>query len=249
MMNAAFEELDLGWRYLGLPIPPALFADTVRALPGSGHLGANVTVPHKVAAHGLSDARTEAAEAIGAVNTLSFRDGRIEADNTDAGGLLDALEESPEGRRALVLGAGGSARAAVWALTRSGAEVFVWNRTAERARELAGAFGADAVERPQPVEIVVNATSVGLEGEDEAAALAALSLESLEPPPVLADLVYGAEPTGLCRWAARGGSRVVDGIEVLVRQGARSLERWIERPAPVETMRLAARAVEPASRS
>ena len=91
MMNAAFGELGLDWRYVRLPVAPDRFDEIVRALPASGYLGANVTIPHKVAAHDLADELTEAAAAIGAVNTLAFADGRILGDNTDAGGLVDAL--------------------------------------------------------------------------------------------------------------------------------------------------------------
>jgi shikimate dehydrogenase len=246
MMNAAFAELGLDWRYLKLPVPPERFAETVRALPGSGYRGANVTIPHKLAAHDLADELGEAARAIGAANTLVFEDGRIVADNTDAGGLLDALGE-PVPDTVLVLGAGGAGRAAVWALREAGAEVVVWNRTPERAEALAGEFGVRQAPRPERAELVVNATSVGLEGaggsetqDPGKAAAEALGLVGLPAPAVLVDLVYGAEPTSLSRWAAGRGSRVVDGLEMLVRQGARSLERWTGRPAPLEVMRKAA---------
>ena len=150
MINAAFRELGLDWRYVKLPVPPELFEETVRALPGSGYRGANVTIPHKLAAHDLADELSEAARAIGAANTLTFgEDGRIIGDNTDAGGLLDALGE-PLPPTALVLGAGGAARAAVWALAQGGVEVTVWNRTPERADELAADLGVLAAERPGP---------------------------------------------------------------------------------------------------
>jgi shikimate dehydrogenase len=246
MMAAAFGELGLGWRYLKLPVPPERFAETVRALPASGYAGANVTVPHKLAAHRLADSLGEAASAVGAVNTLTFADGRIAGDNTDAAGFLDALPELPAGRRTLVLGAGGSARAVVWALLRSGADVAVWNRTRARAEELCAELGGRAVAAPEEAEIVVNATSVGLDPAlGEPGALAALQLERLPPPALVVDLVYGADPTPLVRWAARSGARVVDGLEVLVRQGARSLERWTGRSAPLEAMRAAARAAPP----
>jgi shikimate dehydrogenase len=242
MMAAAFHELGLDWRYLKLPVPPGLFPPTARALPGSGYLGANVTIPHKVAAAELADDRTAAVEAIGAANTLSYRDGAVEADNTDAGGLLDALGEPPSGRRALVLGAGGAARAAVWALSEAGAaEVSVWNRTPERAAEVAKALGARALGRPEQTDLLVNATAVGLDpGTDEKEALSALCLEGVEPPAVLVDLVYRPGGTPLSAWAGAAGARVVEGLEVLVWQGARSLERWTGREAPVEAMRAAA---------
>src|ERR687891_1847713 len=244
MMNAAFGELGLDWRYVRLPVPPERFAATVRALPGSGYRGANVTIPHKLAAHELADDLSEAARAIGAANTLVFEDGRMVADNTDAGGLLDALGE-PVPATALVLGAGGMGRAAVWALREAGAQVAVWNRTAERAEALAAELGAQHVAGPEPAELVVNATSVGLgdaEGAQDRGEAAAetLGLAGLPVARVLVDLVYGAGPTPLSRWAAARGARTVDGLEVLVRQGARSFERWTGRPAPLEGMRAAA---------
>jgi shikimate dehydrogenase len=239
MMNAAFAELGLDWRYLKLPVAPDRFAAAAAALPGSGYAGANVTIPHKEAAFELAGERGEEAAAIGAANTLSFTDGSIRADNTDAGGLLDALGEDPAGRAALVLGAGGAGRAAIWALREAGAEVSVWNRGSERAAALARELGVAHVARPESADIVVNATSVGLGGEDEQAAVEALGLGAVEAA-TFVDLVYGGEPTALSRWAAGRGARVVDGIEVLVRQGARSLELWTGREAPVAVMREAA---------
>jgi shikimate dehydrogenase len=241
MMNAAFEDLGLDWRYVKLPVPPDRFAETVRALPASGYGGANVTIPHKVAANELADERSPAAAAIGAANTLIFGDGRIEVDNTDAPAILDALAEDVAGRSALVLGAGGAGRAAVWALRDAGAEVAVWNRTTDRARRLARELGVEHARGPRPAELIVNATAVGLSHEPEDELLRALPLERCEAATVI-DLVYCDEPTALSVWAARRGTRVVDGIEVLVRQGARAFERWTGRPAPLETMRSAAAA-------
>jgi shikimate dehydrogenase len=250
MHNAAFEALGLDWRYVKLPVAPELFEETVRALPASGYRGANVTIPHKLAALGLADEATGAARGAGAANTLTFAgDGRIEADNTDAGGFLDALGDSPRGRTALVLGAGGAARAVAWALREAGAaEVLVWNRTPERAEALAHELGLTQLARPTSANIIVNATSVGLTTEShgagadgEAAALEALGVEALEPPAVVVDLVYGVGPTPVAAWGERVGARVVDGLEVLVRQGARSFERWTGRPAPLAAMRAAAR--------
>lgn len=235
MMNAALRELGLDWRYLGLSIPPELFAEAVRALPASGYVGVNVTMPHKLAAFALADEPTPAARAIGAANTLAFADGRIVADNTDAGGLLDALAGSVAGQRALVLGAGGAARAAVWALREAGAEVAIWNRTAARAATLAREFDVALHEPAGAVQLLVNTTSVGLTSGSE---LADLPLAGLRPTTVV-DLVYGTQPTLIERWASERGARVVSGLEVLVRQGARSLERWTGRPAPVATMRSA----------
>ncbi|MEA2363985.1 MAG: shikimate dehydrogenase [Thermoleophilaceae bacterium] len=240
MMNAGFGELGLDWRYVRLPVAPDRFDEIVRALPGSGYLGANVTIPHKLAAHDLADELTEAATAIGAVNTLAFEDGRILGDNTDAGGLVDALGAELEGASALVLGAGGTGRAAVWALREAGADVSVWNRTPQRAAELASEFGVRHVTKPEPASVLVNVTSLGMRGEDLPAEL---GLDGLEPE-LVADVVYGGQPTALCRWAEQRGARVVDGLEMLLRQGARSFQRWTGRPAPLDVMRRAARHLE-----
>jgi len=233
MMNAGFGKLGLDWRYLKLPVPPERFEQTLRALHGSGYRGANVTIPHKVAAHDLADELSDTARSIGAVNTLSFRDdGGIAGDNTDAGGLLDALGEPPPGT-VLVLGAGGAARAAAWALAQAGAEVTLWSRTPKRAAELAAGLGVGHSERPGPSDLLVNATSVGLRPGD--------SLEGLPlvDARVVVDLVYGAGPTPVVRWAEERGARVIDGLEVLVRQGARSLAVWTGEEPPVDSMRRA----------
>jgi shikimate dehydrogenase len=231
MMNAAFAALELDWRYFALGLPPAAFADAVRALPGSGYRAANVTIPHKVAALELADEATDAARAIGAANTLTLApDGRVAADNTDAGGLLDALGE-PLPQSALVLGAGGAARAAAWALREAGASVRIWNRTPERATALAKELQVEA--GTGEAELLVNATSVGLRREDSLDGLPLVDAR------VVADLVYGDGPTPFARWAEERGARLVDGLEVLVRQGARSLAVWTGREPPVDLMRRA----------
>ena len=245
MHNAAFRALGLDWRYVRLPVPPELLGETVRALGRSGYRGANVTIPHKQAALAAADEASEPARAIGAANTLTFAEGGgVEADNTDAGGLLDALGQSPEGLRCLVLGAGGAGRAAAWALREAGAaEVTVWNRTPERARAMAADLGVAHTDRPGRADLIVNATSVGLEpGLDATEAIEALGLAGVSPPPRLVDMAYGAQPTALCAWAARAGAHVVDGLEVLVRQGARSFRIWTGQDAPLDVMRSAARA-------
>ena len=145
----------------------------MRALPAAGFRGVNVTIPHKQAALALADRASDAARAIGAANTLTFDDGAIVADNTDAPGLLASLPESPAGRTVLILGAGGAGRAAAWAMKAAGAaEVAVWNRDGERALALAADLGVRAVTRPERAEIVINCTSVGL--SDPAATFKAL---------------------------------------------------------------------------
>jgi shikimate dehydrogenase len=258
--NAALAELGMDdWRYQRLPVPPALFTETVRALRQSGFVGANATIPHKQAALAVADEASAAAAAIGAANTLSMGpDGAIAAENTDAPGLIAALECSPQGARTLVLGAGGSARAAVWALREAGAgEVSVWNRTPARAAALARDLGARAVRRPEPADLLVNCTAVGLRppaaepgeavgiepsaSEIEELNQLGLSFDLVGKYAYVVDLVYRPGSTALLAAARRHGRRTLDGLEVLVAQGALSFELWTGRLAPLEVMRLAAR--------
>jgi shikimate dehydrogenase len=242
MHNAALAAAGLAdWRYLRLPLPPDLFAETVRALPAAGFRGVNVTIPHKQAALALADSATDAARAIGAANTLTFEDGAIVADNTDAPGLLAAMGESPAGKTALVLGAGGAGRAAAWALATAGAaDVAIWNRTSERAAELAAAVGGRAVLVPDVAEIVVNCTSVGLDDPDATFKALPIEADELGAGSLVVDMVYRAGETRFLEAARTRGARVVDGLEILVRQGAASFERWTGMEAPREAMRVAA---------
>jgi shikimate dehydrogenase len=254
MQTAALEEMGLAgeWSYEAIDLAPERFEQGVRDLPSEGFVGANVTIPHKEAALAVAGVASEAATEIGAANTFTFEAGEIRAENTDAPGLLAALPASPAGTRALVLGAGGSARAAVWALAGQGASVDVWNRTAERAdrlvRELATAGGRIAPVAAEQVgavayELIVNCTAVGLAGagEDPFDQLP-IGPERLDARLVLVDLVYGGEATALVRAGRERGAAVVDGLEVLVRQGAESLRMWTGMEPPIEVMRGAARA-------
>jgi shikimate dehydrogenase len=240
--EAAYRALGLaGWRYQLLPVPPDLVTEVVPALPAAGFVGANVTIPHKERALELADTATEAARAIGAANLLSFDRGRIDADNTDSPGLLAALPQPPAGARVMVLGAGGSARAAVWGLISAGAaEVMVWNRTPERARELCARLGGRVAERAEPADLLVNCTAVGILPGASPWHDLPLAPESLAAYRCVVDLPYAEPETELVSAARRAGAVVVDGLEVLVRQGALSFERWSGRPAPLNEMRAAA---------
>jgi shikimate dehydrogenase len=241
MHNAALAAVGLAdWRYLRLPLPPELFEETVRALEAAGFRGVNVTIPHKEAALALADEASEAARAIGAANTLTFEAGAIRADNTDAPGLLAALGEPVAGRRALVLGAGGAGRAAVWALAGAGADVAVWNRTPERARALATALGVRAVATTEPADIVVNATAVGLHDPENTFKALPIAADELDAGSLVVDMVYRVGGTRLLEAARGRGARVLDGLEILVAQGAASFERWTGMEAPRAVMREAA---------
>ena len=237
MHNAALAQLGLTqWRYQRLPLPPHLFAETVRALPNAGFRGVNVTIPHKEAALQLATTATETARAIGAANTLTFEGDEIQADNTDATGFLTALNTSAYGKSALVLGAGGSARAVVYALTQAGArEIRIWNRTESRAQALAAEFGATT--GSEPAEIVVNCTSVGLHDPSGTFKELPVNADDLHVGRTVVDLVYRHGGTLLLNTAKANGAEVVDGLDILVAQGAASLERWTGRTAPDQAMR------------
>ena len=251
IQNAALAACELlEWRYQLLPVPPELFAETVRALPGESFRGINVTIPHKEAALALATEASERARVIGAANVLVFEaGGQIRADNTDAPALSAALGSvlAVSGATALVLGAGGSARAAVWSLLDAGARsVRVWNRTPERVEALAEELGAVAVSAAEPADVLVNCTSVGLDpGElDPAHPLGGLPLgpDDLAGYRVVVDFVYRGDAGGtpLLAAARSAGVPAIDGLELLVGQGALSFEQFTGRPAPVEVMRRAA---------
>jgi shikimate dehydrogenase len=244
MQTAALEELGLGgkWSYEAFEVEPERLEAAVREMAAGEFAGANVTVPHKEAALALADTPSGAAREIGAANTLVFREGRIEARNTDAGGLLAVLPGSPGGQRALVLGAGGAARAAVWALAGEGATVEVWNRTASRAEEICTELGGTPVAEPDQgaYELIVNTSAAGLGGEDPFEHLP-LRPDRFAAGQTVVDMVYGERPSPLLAAAEAAGATVVDGLEILVRQGALSLQIWTGLEPPIETMRAAAR--------
>ena len=238
---------------------PAMQNAALRALPAEGFAGVNVTVPHKTAAFALADASSEGAQRIGAANTLVFEAGQVQAHNTDAGGLIASLPRSPRGARTLVLGAGGAARAAAWALRAEGAAVDIWNRTEARAQQIHLELGGPdqareavdievrdlraVVEFDQSdYELIVNTTAVGLHGEDPFVELP-LRRDGFGPGAVVVDMVYGEGPSTLLRAAAAAGATAVDGIEILVQQGALSLRIWTGLEPPLDVMRAAAHGI------
>jgi shikimate dehydrogenase len=243
MHEAAYAAVGLeGWSYQLLPVPPDLFEETVRALEGAGFTGANVTIPHKHAALALADTATDRARAIGAANTLTFEDGRIHADNTDAPAVVEALPFDVAGAEVLVLGAGGTARSAVWALLDAGAgSVAVWNRTRERAERLTGELGGRVVDTAMPADLLVNTTAAGLAAGENQFAHLPLAAADVGSYRCVVDVVYGTQPTDLIATARAAGVATVDGLEVLVRQGAVGFEHWTGHPAPLDVMRAAAR--------
>jgi shikimate dehydrogenase len=260
MHNAAFREVGLDWRYEALDVAPERFTEVLRGLPGQGFVGANVTIPHKLRALEAADEPTDVARVVGAANTLSFAEGRVRADNTDVEGFLAALREqlpaAPAGMKALVLGAGGAARAVVYALLSAGTDrVEVWNRHPERAGELVAGLAPAArntalQSATEPaiasIDLLVNATALGMRspdaspgpGEgDEFFKAVPLSADELDDRLTVVDLVYRHDRTPLVRAASARGLRCIDGFDVLVHQGAASFRIWTGMPAPLGAMR------------
>lgn len=205
-------------------------AEALEHLREIGYWGVNVTVPNKAEALVWASKPDEFALRIGAANTLDLR--TRAAINTDAPGFLDTLSEFefPEGNSALILGAGGSARAVAAALPDAGFRVAIWNRTAKRAHEIAADFGLEAVATPSAgYDLIVNTTSAGLGAE-----VLPIDWGSAKPGGLAYDLVYGQTP--FLKSAALHGMRIVDGRRLLVAQGARSLEWWLGVDAPRAAM-------------
>ncbi|WP_426959948.1 shikimate dehydrogenase [Muricoccus radiodurans] len=223
--------------YIPLPVPPDRFAAAVRALADLGFRGANVTIPHKEAAFAACDHVEEEARRIGAVNTLVMRDGRIEGWNTDGWGFLRSIEEqAPDfdaaAGPAVVLGAGGGARAVAAALLGAGCpRLTLVNRTPARAEALAHAlaehgFGtAVDVATTPPLDgaaLLVNTTSQGMQGQPPLV----LDVSPLPPHAVVVDIVYVPLETPLLAAARARGLRAVDGLGMLLHQGRRGFEAW-----------------------
>lgn len=252
MHNAAFRVLGLDWCYVPFPVRPERLTQAVEGVRGLGLAGVNVTVPHKQAMLSLVDDLTSEARAVGAVNTVIVKGDLLVGHNTDVGGFLRALEEvgfEARGCSALVLGAGGAARAVVYALMRVGAQVTLLNRTADRAHGLAHEFAAlsrgarieagpldfQTLRQAAPrARLIVNATSLGMWPEvDTSPWIAGVSFPA---EAFLFDLVYNPRETLLMRQARAEGARAVDGLRMLVHQGAEAFELWTGVRPPIEVM-------------
>ena len=250
--NAAFAALELNWCYVAFPVTRDRLGAAIRGLPALGITGANVTVPHKEAVLAYLDDATEDARIIGAVNTIEVAGDRSVGHNTDTVGLVDALRRdggvSLEGQRAVVVGAGGAARAAAFALAGAGAaSVTIVNRNWDRAAALSAAVrrmftcACDAV----PLDghglastlgeatLLVQATTVGGGGRRESAVPGGL----LHPGLFVMDMIYEPQETVLLREARALGCRTLGGLAMLVYQGARAFEIWTGRDAPLQVMR------------
>jgi shikimate dehydrogenase len=255
MHNAAFVELGLDWRYRLLPTRPGQLGVRLDQLDRQRFRGANITVPHKQSIILYLDRLSATAQAIGAVNTVVFgRQGTV-GDNTDGRGFLDALRHAgfdPAGQRALVLGAGGGARGVTYALADVGCSVTLYNRTQERAILLArdmqragykvSVIPVDTAPwaelDPDRWDLLVNTTPLGMWPDTQVSPWP----DAVPIPPnwTIFDLVYNPAETRLLQQARKSGAQAIDGLEMLVRQGARSFEMWTGIQPPIGTMRSAA---------
>jgi len=238
MMTAWLEASGPAGRYVAFDIAPERFEAAVRALPALGISGLNVTVPHKEAALSVADRVSVTARAIGAANLLLAREDGLHADNTDAAGVGAALAAAggiADGP-AVLLGAGGAARAALHVLKPSGRTLRIVNRSTERARRLAKEFDveaqihdwASASEALDDAVLVINATSLGMTGKPALE----IDLASARPDAVVFDMVYAPLETALLKRARETGRRPVDGLEMLIGQARPSFEAFFGAPPP-----------------
>jgi shikimate dehydrogenase len=225
---------------LGIPgayefkdLQPGEFVPFITNLAANGYVGGNVTVPHKEAAYRTVRARDAASEAVGAVNVLYLQDGRLMGGNSDVHGFIDNLDDQAPGWKvagckALVLGAGGAARSAAYALKQRGVDVHIVNRTPARAEELAKRFGATAHgwnEVPKLLaqsDVLVNCTSLGMQGKDALQ----VDLSPLKKSAVVYDIVYVPLETALLAQAKKRGHRTVDGLGMLLQQAGFGFRKW-----------------------
>lgn len=256
MHNAAFVARQMNWRYLAFGVSPDQVPEAVAALPALGLRGVNVTVPHKQAVMPHLQHWTPAAEAIGAVNTIVVEeDGLLTGDNTDGAGFIADLQAhnvEPEGKRALVIGAGGSSRAVVYGLAEAGAEsVKILNRTVAKAVDLAAtmqsyfpetnigsaSFPDDVTGSSLDADLIVNCTSLGMEPLVEG--LPWEENVEFRADQIVYDLVYNPAMTRLLQLASTDGATAIGGLGMLVYQGAIAWEKWTGETAPVDVMQQA----------
>jgi shikimate dehydrogenase len=254
MQEAAFAALGLQWRYLTIEVEPHALPDAMRGVRAFGMRGINLTIPHKVAVMPLLDEISPDATMIGAVNTVRRAGDRLIGENTDGKGFLRGLREragiDPAGKRVVVLGAGGAARAITVELALAGAaQLTVVNRSVERGRALV----ADLVERTHAdarfvawpgaypvgaeVEVLVNATSIGL--FPDVGAMPAVDLTLASPHLLVCDVVPNPPETRLIQAARALGLKTLTGLPMLVYQGAIGFEMWTGHPAPEAVMQSA----------
>ncbi len=252
--NAAFEALKINYVFLAFRVKSAEVENAVKGMRALSIHGLNVTMPHKNAVIKFLDEVDPTGKAIGSVNTILNKDGRLLGFNTDGVGALTALEQNGvelKGKKVLLLGAGGAAKAIAYTLSQDADELVILNRTPEPASELAGLLkqkfnkkiSADKLS-PNAVkdnlgnsEVLINATSIGMKPNADQTPVAP---EWLRPDLAVMDIVYNPIETKLAKDAKAAGAKVVGGVEMLISQGAVSFEIFTACKAPVAVMRKAA---------
>ena len=254
MQEAAFAALGLNWRYLTMEVKPKDLADAMRGVRALGMRGINLTIPHKIAVMPLLDDIATDAQIIGAVNTVYREGDRLIGANTDGKGFLRGLRDEaqldPKGKRVAVLGAGGAARAITFELAFAGASgLTVINRDEERGRQLVNALREDTAAAvqvvpwsstyvvPPEIEILVNATSIGLYPDVEAQP--DISLDRARADLLVCDVIPNPPQTAFLKAAAERGATTLDGLGMLVYQGAIAFKLWTGVEADIAAMRRA----------
>ena len=249
MVEAAFRDMGLDWRYLTIEVRPDGLADAVRGARAMGWQGFNCTIPHKVAVVRLLDELTPAARAIGAVNCVAIRNGRLLGENTDGKGFLTSVGDVKD-KAAVLLGAGGAARAIGVELLLAGAKsITVVNRSETRGRELLAVLNAAAPGKsrlvpwvgdyavPAGTDLLINATSIGLYPDVEARV--PLDISTLRPPMVVCDVIPNPPRTRLVHDAEAAGCLALDGLGMLVNQGIIGIRLWSGKEPDAGVMRQA----------
>jgi shikimate dehydrogenase len=253
MHNAAFEALRLDYVFLAFKVKPAQVEAAVNGMKALNIRGLNVTMPHKSTVINHLDRVDLSAQIVNSVNTILNKENLLFGFNTDGVGALKALRENgvePKGKKVLLLGAGGAARAIAYTLAKEADELAVLNRTVKQAQELAkllekslnkkvvaGSLSPSDIQRNiEDSDILVNATSVGMKPKPDESPVAAKALRSNL---AVMDIVYNPVETKLAKDAKAVGAQVISGVEMLIYQGAASFEIWTGKSAPVEVMRKA----------
>jgi len=254
MHNAAFNHLKLDFVFLAFKVKAAEVENAMRGMRCLGIHGLNVTMPHKSAVIAYLDEVDSTAKFLGSVNTILNDSGRLLGFSTDGAGALKALRENdvnPNGKKLLLLGAGGAAKAIAFAAAKEVGELVLLNRTPEKTRDLAEVlsrtFNKKVVgdtlspstiqKNLQDTDILINATSVGMHPHSSQSLIAP---QWLKPELIVMDIVYNPIETRLMKDAKAAGAQVINGVEMLIYQGAASFEIWTGRSAPIEVIRRAA---------
>lgn len=256
MQEAAFAALGLNWRYLTIEVKAEALGDAIKGIRAMGFQGINLTIPHKVAVLPLLDEIAPDAKMIGAVNTVRRAGNKLIGENTDGKGFLRGVREdagvNPRGKHVLVMGAGGAARAICVELGLAGAaDILLLNRGVERGQEVANEVHASTgvpvkfihwhstLHIPAEIDILVNATSIGLYPDVDA--MPDVSLDRMKATALVCDVIPNPPTTPFIKAATARGLRVLDGLSMLVYQGAIGFKMWTGHDAPENVMKDALR--------